>query len=97
MPMGSYMKREGNFGELSVEQKKNTKDSDESKKLRAHGMWPPDALPSNSKTPLFALINSAESRAVITFSKIHNRDILLFDSLTKCGYHSLLQQTNAEL
>ncbi len=40
-------------------------------------MWPPDALPSNSKTPLFTLINSAESGAVITFSKIHNRDILL--------------------
>lgn len=67
MPMGSYMKREGNFGELSVEQKKNTKDSDESKKLRACSMWPPDTLPSNSKTPLFSLINPTESGAVITF------------------------------
>lgn len=47
--MGSYMKREGNFGELGVEQKKNTKDSDEFKKLHACGMWPPDALLSNKK------------------------------------------------
>lgn len=95
--MGSYMKREGIFGDLTMEKKKNTKESDESEKLCAHGMWPPDALPSNSKTPLFTLINSAESGAVITFSKIHNRDILLFDSLTKCGSNSFLQQINAEL
>ncbi len=44
-----YEKRKGKFGDLTMEKKKNSKESDELKKVTC--MWPPDALPSNSKTP----------------------------------------------
>lgn len=96
--MGSCTKKGGNVVKCRGKTQKTVMSQ---KKIHAPGMWPPDALQSESKTELFALINKTESGAVITFSKIHNRAVLHADAgpenKTWMLFSSHLQQINAEL